>query len=377
MGPPEFFGTYYGNFVHLWGPAGYEGWWAGIIQHMSSDQRQPILVTGAAGFIGSHLCRRLMSAGYRVVGVDNFDPYYAPKIKRENVQHLRDHADGLMRARSGPGELFELVEADICDRVGMQDVFERASPMGVIHLAAKAGVRPSIADPVGYARVNVLGTATILDAAHKAQSRGCDRVVVASSSSVYGNCPTTPFHEEMDVDSPISPYAATKRSSEILARAHHALTMQPVACLRFFTVYGPGQRPDLAIASFLGKVSRGEPIQIFGDGTTSRDYTYVEDIVTGIVAAYERIPRFGYRVWNLGNSSPITLNQMIETISQVVGKAAHVTRCPMQPGDVERTWADVTRAKAELEYQPSIEFHQGVQNQWDSVMRTLHAQVNP
>lgn len=336
---------------------------------MSSDHTQPILVTGAAGFIGAHLCRRLLSAGYRVVGVDNFDPYYSPKIKHANVESVRVLADGLKQALASPAELFELVEADICNRVAMQDLFERTRPMGVIHLAAKAGVRPSIADPIGYTRVNVLGTATILDAAQKAQSHGCDRVVVASSSSVYGNCPTAPFHEDMDVNSPISPYAATKRACELIARSHHALTNQPVACLRFFTVYGPGQRPDLAIASFLEKVSRGEQIQLFGDGTTSRDYTYVEDIVSGVVAAYERIPRFGYRIWNLGNSSPITLSEMIETISQVVGKPAEVRRVPMQPGDVERTWADVTRAKAELEYQPSIEFHQGIKNQWESLTR--------
>lgn len=322
----------------------------------SRPANDPVLITGAAGFIGSHTACALLNAGARVIGVDNFDPFYPRQTKQRNLEAIA-HADASRN-------LFSLAELNICDKVAVLDLFERVRPRTVIHLAAKAGVRPSIADPAGYAHTNVYGTSIILDAAHRT---GCERVVVASSSSVYGNCPTAPFHEALDVNAPISPYAATKRACELLCSTHHHLTRQPVACLRFFTVYGPRQRPDLAIASFLGKVSRGEGLEVFGDGSSSRDYTFVHDIVAGVLAAAERIPAHGFRIWNLGNSTPVTLSDMIATIERVVGKSAQIKRLAMQPGDVERTWADLTRATAELGYAPATTFENGVAAQWKAM----------
>lgn len=315
---------------------------------------RPILVTGAAGFIGSHTAERLLRAGRAVVGVDNFDPYYSEETKRQNLAAVERTA-----AAAGAGWSFQ--RADITDAKAMAGLFDSARPEGVIHLAAKAGVRPSIADPVGYAHANVTGTAVLLEAARRA---GCSRIAVASSSSVYGNAAKAPFSEDVAPDEPISPYAATKRSCELLGYTHHRLTGMPTAMLRFFTVFGPRQRPDLAIQSFLVRISRGEKIVMFGDGTTSRDYTYIDDVVSGVVAAYDRIDRFGYRVWNLGGSSPVSLREMIATIGRVVGKEPRVEPGPAQPGDVERTWADLTRSKAELGYSPQTLFEEGVRRQW-------------
>jgi UDP-glucuronate 4-epimerase len=322
----------------------------------SVGTNSPVLVTGVAGFIGSHTAERLLAQGRRVIGVDNFDPYYDVQMKRRNVEAV---------SRVGGGRV-EFVEGDIADAGGMRRVFEAGKPGGVIHLAAKAGVRPSIEDPAGYSRANVLGTAVVFEEARRA---GCDRIVVASSSSVYGNAKSAPFSETQDVNEPISPYAATKRACEIMGHAHRHLTGMPTAMLRFFTVFGPRQRPDLAIQKFLVQVSRGEGIVMFGDGTTSRDYTYIDDIVTGVLAAYERIPEFGYRVWNLGGSSPVTLKEMIATIGRVVGREPVVERKPMQPGDVERTWADLTRSGAELGYRPTTTFEDGVRRQWEWIRK--------
>jgi nucleoside-diphosphate-sugar epimerase len=307
-----------------------------------------VLVTGAAGFIGSHVCEALLRRGERVVGVDNFDPFYARAIKERT-------RDALLAA----GGVF--VEADITDAAAMRTLFARERPAGVIHLAAKAGVRPSIEDPAGYARANVLGTAVIQEAAARA---GCARLVVASSSSVYGNAPSVPFREDQDVSQPISPYAATKRAGELIGYTHHLLTGMPTAQLRFFTVYGPRQRPDLAIAKFMRAIARGEPVTLFGDGSMSRDYTYIDDIVAGVLASYDRIPAHGYRVWNLGSDAPVALHDMLRTIERVVGRDAIVRREPMQPGDVLRTWADLTRSRAELGYAPSTPFEEGVRLQW-------------
>lgn len=313
----------------------------------------PVVVTGAAGFIGSHVSEALLSRGRRVIGVDNFDPFYHAAVKRANVARVLSSAHHTA---------FELVETDIRDSGTMAAVFDRSGAEGVVHLAARAGVRPSIADPVGYADVNVRGTASVLDAAGRA---GCSRVVIASSSSVYGNNEKTPFSEGDDVNAPISPYAATKRACELIAHTHHTLTGMPTACLRFFTVFGPGQRPDLAISSFMRKIARNEEVTLFGDGSTSRDYTYIEDIVTGVLAAYERIPRHGYRVWNLGGNEPITLSEMVETVASVVGRAPLIRRAPMQPGDVHRTWADLGRSAAELDYRVTTRFVDGVRRQWE------------
>lgn len=312
---------------------------------------ETVLVTGAAGFIGSHVCEASLSRGNRVVGVDNFDPYYDPALKRAQAREV---------AHVG-SDRFELVEADICDAAHMRRIFERARPAGVIHLAARAGVRPSIADPASYAYTNVFGTQVLLEEARKA---GCSRFVMASSSSVYGNSPKTPFSEDDDVSSPISPYAATKRACELIGHSHWHLTRMPTACLRFFTVFGPRQRPDLAIGMFLRKVARGEDIQVFGDGSSSRDYTFVDDVVRGVLASYDRVPEFGFRVWNLGNSTPVSLTEMVKTVATTVGVEPRITRLAMQPGDVERTFADLTRSGRELGYAPRTSFAEGVRRQW-------------
>jgi len=331
---------------------------------------QTVLLTGAAGFIGSHVCRALLARGDHVVGVDNFDPFYARAMKEANLRGVRGAArpgtpdDGATAtSRDGRGT-FQLVEADITDSAAVRAVFARARPAGVIHLAAKAGVRPSIADPAGYARTNVTGTAVVLEAARESMAAGCGRIVVASSSSVYGNCPAAPFCETMDVSEPISPYAATKRACELMGYTHWHVSRMPTAMLRFFTVYGPAQRPDLAIGRFLSLVGRGEPITMFGNGETSRDYTFVDDIVSGVLAAYDRVADHGYRVWNLGNSAPVTLAEMIATVERVVGKRAAIRHEPASMGDVERTFADLTRSRRELGYVPRVGFEEGVARQW-------------
>jgi UDP-glucuronate 4-epimerase len=284
------------------------------------------------------------------VGIDNFDPFYDRAAKERNL------VEGTARS-----ERFEFVEADICDQAALARVFDRTKPEGVIHLAAKAGVRPSLRDPAGYARTNVLGTAAVLEEARRA---GCRRMVMASSSSVYGNSPTAPFSETQDVSNPISPYAATKRACELIAYTHWHLTKMPTACLRFFTVFGPRQRPDLAISLFLRKIAKGETISLYGDGT-SRDYTFIDDIVRGVLASYDRIDQFGYRVWNLGGSSPIGLDEMVATIARVVGRQPQIERGPIQPGDVQRTWAELSRSSSELGFRPVTPFAEGVQRQWE------------
>jgi len=317
------------------------------------DQSERILLTGAAGFIGSHTAERLLGAGCAVVGVDNLDSFYARDIKLRNLGEIARHA-GAAR--------FTLVEADLCDARAMARVFDEHKPTGVIHLAARAGVRPSIEDPALYAHVNVFGTSVLLEAARRTPS--CSRFVMASSSSVYGNNPKVPFAETDDVNNPISPYAATKRSCELIGHTFAHLYNVPVACLRFFTVFGPRQRPDLAIGKFMRLIARGEPVPMFGDGSTSRDYTFIKDIVTGVVASYDRIVDHGYRIWNLGGSDPVTLTEMIDTIGRVVGKPPILQRMPIQPGDVERTFADLTRSTNELGFRPTTPFEEGVGHQW-------------
>jgi UDP-glucuronate 4-epimerase len=308
-----------------------------------------VLVTGAAGFIGSHVAQALLARGDTPIGLDNFDPFYSRDAKLANVRACGD---------------YELVEADICDAAFVRNIIERTRPDGIIHLAAKAGVRPSLEDPVGYARANVMGTAVMLNEAARA---GCSRIVVASSSSVYGNNRKVPFAEDDSVDAPISPYAATKKSCELIGHVHWSYTGMPTAMLRFFTVFGPRQRPDLAIALFMRRIANGEPIRMFGDGSMSRDFTYIDDIVRGVLSAYDRIPRHGYRVWNLGSDRPIRLDEMIRAIGRVVGREPIIEAAPLQPGDVERTWADLARARAELGHEPRTDFEEGLRRQWGSM----------
>lgn len=311
---------------------------------------QTVLVTGAAGFIGSHVCVRFGQLGARVIGIDNFDPYYSRSLKDHNLKMVQDESGS-----------FEFSEMDICDQDGLSALIMQHNVTGVVHLAAKAGVRPSIADPVGYAQVNVTGTQSVMSAA---SSAGCQRVLVASSSSVYGNNEKTPFGEEDSVEHPISPYAATKRACELIGETHHHLTGLPVGLLRFFTVFGPGQRPDLAIRLFLNKVSKGETITMFGDGSMSRDFTYIDDIVSGVVSSYERIDVHGYRIWNLGSDHPMELHELISTVGEVVGREPIIDQQPMQAGDVDRTWADLSRSKSELGYGATTSIREGIEKQW-------------
>lgn len=339
------------------------------------ESGETILVTGAVGFIGSHVTEALLARGDRVVGYDNFDPFYDAEWKRRNLEEVRA---SVRRLTDDPSR-FEFVQGDITDLYNLRDIVARHRPTGIIHLAAKAGVRPSLDDPMGYMRANVLGTSAVLEAARAAMpskpastgsrssdSNGrCTRIVMASSSSVYGNNPIVPFSEEHDVSGPISPYAASKRACELIAHTHWHLTGMPTGCLRFFTVYGPRQRPDLAIRLFLKRAAKGESITMYGTGESSRDYTFIDDIVRGVLASYDRIPTFGYRIWNLGGSRPTSLAHMIDTISRVVGRVVNVDHRPARAGDVQQTFADVTRSAKELGYAPRVSFEEGVRMQWE------------
>ncbi|RNC80342.1 MAG: NAD-dependent epimerase/dehydratase family protein [Phycisphaera sp.] len=311
-----------------------------------------VLVTGAAGFIGSHVAQALLARGDSVVGVDNLDPFYDRSIKERNL--------GDLQAEVGDSG-FEFHEIDICDTVAFDALVAGTKPNGIVHLAAKAGVRPSIEDPTGYARVNVMGSSSVQNAAAE---HGVERLVIASSSSVYGNNDRVPFSEDDIVDAPISPYAATKKACELIGHTHWHLTQMPTAMLRFFTVFGPRQRPDLAISKFMRAIHEGQPITMFGDGSTSRDYTFVDDIVVGVLAAYDRIDNFGYRIWNLGGDHPIRLDELITKIGCVVGREPVIEHHPMQPGDVERTWADITRSERDIGYAPTTSIEQGLEHQW-------------
>ncbi|MBN1845500.1 MAG: GDP-mannose 4,6-dehydratase [Sedimentisphaerales bacterium] len=302
-----------------------------------------ILVTGAAGFIGSHLSERLVGRGDRVVGLDNFDPFYDRRIKQDNLSAL------VGRKR------FRLVEADIRDAERVDNVLADEAIELIVHLAARAGVRPSIADPLGYQDVNVRGTMVLLEAARRAR---IDRFVFASSSSVYGNNDKVPFSETDNVDHPISPYAATKKAGELLCYTYHHLFGMRINCLRFFTVYGPRQRPDLAIHKFARLIEADKSIPVFGDGSMARDFTYIDDILNGVLAALDHWP--GYRLYNLGESRPYRLDALIGALEQSLGKKAAIERRPVPPGDVRQTYADISRAQAELGYDPRTDLPEGL-----------------
>jgi UDP-glucuronate 4-epimerase len=309
-------------------------------------QQQNILVTGAAGFIGSHAAEALVQRGYHVVGVDNFCDFYDRSWKEMNLRTVASHAGR---------NAVDVEEIDITDGEAIDRLVARTKPVGILHLAAMAGVRPSIEQPAYYARVNVEGTTHLLQAAVK---HGVRKFLFASSSSVYGNLGRVPFREDDPVAEPISPYAATKRSGELLCYTFWHLYKLPVFCLRFFTVFGPRQRPDLAIHKFTRLISNGHPVPVFGDGSTSRDYTYVDDIVGGIVAALDKCDR--YRIYNLGGSEPVTLTHLLQELERAIGKQAVIDRRPSQPGDVERTFADLTRSSAELGYRPKTSLAEGL-----------------
>jgi len=301
------------------------------------------LVTGAAGFIGSHLCERLTSIGWDVVGLDNFDPFYSEQIKRANIKGL---------VSSGK---FELVEGDIRDAKYVERMLSAGDIDIIVHLAAKAGVRPSIKDPLGYQDVNVNGIMIMLNSA---VDSGIRKFIFASSSSVYGNNEKIPFSETDNVDFPISPYAATKKAGELLCHTYSHLYDIDMTCLRFFTVYGPRQRPDLAIHKFARLIEAGQPIPVFGDGSMRRDFTYIDDIIDGVVAAMDKCS--GYEIYNLGESRPVRLDELIVAIEKALGKKAIINRLPEQPGDVKQTYADVTKAQKRLGYSPKTEIAAGL-----------------
>lgn len=307
-----------------------------------------VLITGAAGFIGSNLSRTMLHQGFAVTGIDNFDNFYDPMIKRNVIRKLE----------SFPA--FRLYEGDIRDRQLLDHVFETEKPELVIHLAARAGVRPSIEQPELYYDVNVTGTLTLLEAMRKA---GITELLFASSSSVYGNNKKTPFSESDAVDNPISPYAASKKAGELLCYTYHHLYNFNIFCLRFFTVYGPGQRPEMAIQQFGHKIIEGKPITLFGDGTTRRDYTFVEDIVTGILASANKLK--GYEIINLGNSDTISLIDLVHGIEETLGKKALIEWQAMQPGDVEITYADISKARRILDFKPDYPVMKGLKKMFE------------
>ena len=302
-----------------------------------------ILITGAAGFIGSGLTDRLIERGDTVVGVDEFNDYYDPRLKRAN----------LAGAMACPR--FSLHELDICDEAGLRTAFDAARPDVVVHLAARAGVRPSLKDPCLYHRVNVIGSQHVLDAC---RDYGPSHLVFASSSSVYGGCTDVPFRETLPVDRPISPYAATKRMNELMGHVYSHVYGLNVTMLRFFTVYGPRQRPDMAIHTFAELIEAGKPVPMFGDGSTARDYTYIDDILDGVVKAIDK--PFRFEIFNLGESRTTTLRELIGLVAQALGKSARIEQFPLQPGDVEITCADIAKAKAMLGYNPQIAIEEGL-----------------
>ena len=305
-----------------------------------------VVVTGAAGFIGSHLCERLIARGDRIDGVDCFNTYYDPAIKRRNLAALAHDPQ------------FTLHEFDITDETAVMHLFDSVRPDVVVHIAARAGVRPSLQDPNLYHRVNVIGTQHILDACRAVPP---SHVVIASSSSVYGGLTEVPFHEGMDISRPISPYAATKRMNELMGHVYHHVYGLNVTMLRFFTVYGPRQRPDMAIAKFIELIDQGRPVPMFGDGSTHRDYTYIDDILDGLMRCVDR--PFPFEIFNLGESRTTSLRELIDLVAHAVGKPALIEQQPLQPGDVEITYADIAKARAMLGYDPHTTMEQGIARQ--------------
>ena len=316
-----------------------------VIYHYFYVRMNTILVTGCAGFIGSHVCALLLNKGYQVIGVDNFDPFYDRSIKESNLSPFLQHPR------------FSFYENDIT--AGL-DVIKENDIGAVIHLAAKAGVRPSIEDPAGYLKVNITGTQKV----HEFMLAGnINKLIFASSSSVYGNNKKMPFSEEDNVDNPISPYAFTKKAGELMNYTFHHLYNIDIINLRFFTVYGPGQRPDLAIHKFVKMIANDQPVTLFGDGQTARDYTYIDDTVSGIYNAMEYcLQNAGvYTTVNLGNNSPVKLYELVDIIYAGMGKEKNLLREEMQPGDVDITFADISKAEKLFNYKPATSLSEGIE----------------
>lgn len=303
--------------------------------------RLNVLITGGAGFIGSNLTDRLLQNAGNVTVVDSFDDYYNPGLKRQNV--------------AAWGGRVAVIEKDIRDEPAMREVFQQGRFDVVVHLAARAGVRPSLAQPRLYTDVNVAGTQNLLELAREFS---VGKFILASSSSVYGENPNPPFREDDHVALPVSPYAATKLAAEALGHVYHHLYGMEVICPRFFTVYGPRQRPDLAIRKFTAAILAGRPIELYGDGSTQRDYTYVDDIVSGVIACMER--KLGFEVINLGESRTVSLRELVVLIENAVGRKAEIRWQAAQPGDVPLTFADISKARRLLGYDPQVPIEEGI-----------------
>jgi len=304
-----------------------------------------ILITGGAGFIGSQLAKTLLEQKHEIIVIDNLNDYYDPAIKRANIEMLSAY------------DSFTFHEGDIRNIVELETIFSKDKIAQVVHLAAQAGVRPSIQDPKLYYDVNITGTLNILETMRKF---ACKKMIFGSSSSVYGNNKVMPFSEEHPVDNPISPYAATKKSGELLCYSYHHLYNFDIFCLRFFSVYGPGQRPEMAIAKFTDAILNGKDIPMYGDGSSERDYTYVDDIVEGVILSMKKLR--GYNIFNLGESTTISLKNLISLIEKECSKESHITQLPMQAGDVSITYADISKAKQLLGYEPKTTIEKGVAN---------------
>ena len=305
-------------------------------------KRMKVLVTGGAGFIGSHLCERLLDDGHEVICLDNFDPYYDLEIKKDNIKECLKNHDYLF------------LDVNIMDKEKLLEVFTDNGIEKVVHLAARAGVRASIENPLIYTSINVDGTINLLEMARKFD---VGKFIFGSSSSVYGTCDKIPFRENYDLK-PISPYGASKISAEHFCHVYNHLYGIPVTCLRFFTVYGPRQRPDMAIHKFTRLIDQGEEIPVYGDGSSKRDYTYIDDIIDGVVSALEK--KFGFEIFNLGNSEVVELRYLILLIENELNKKAKIKRLPDQSGDVPITYADISKAKKLLGYAPDVFIDEGI-----------------
>ncbi|MFQ5769338.1 MAG: GDP-mannose 4,6-dehydratase [bacterium] len=302
------------------------------------------MITGGAGFIGSHLSELLLNQGNEIICLDNFNDYYDPQIKRRNIESLLQHKN------------YTLIEGDILNLELMRQIFQKQNINIVVHLAARAGVRPSIYQPLLYQEVNVQGTTNLLELSKDFK---VEKFIFGSSSSVYGENKNVPFHEDDNVDHPISPYAATKKSGELICYTYYHLYNLPVTCLRFFTVYGPRQRPDMAIYKFTKCIYNQEIITMFGDGNSRRDYTFITDIVDGIIKAIEHCQ--GYHIYNLGESKTIKLKKLIALIANCLGKEPVIKQLPVQPGDVPITYADISKAQEEIGFLPKIGIEPGIE----------------
>ena len=318
-------------------------------------------ITGGAGFIGSTLSERLLEEGNKVITIDNFCDFYNPIIKENNIAKIKNHGN------------YKIYREDIRNREAIKKIFDENNIDVVMNLAAMAGVRPSIENPILYQEVNCLGLQNILE---EMKLHNVKNGVFASSSSVYGNCKEVPFKEDMIVDYAISPYAATKKANEVMAHVYHKLYDFNIIMLRFFTVYGPRQRPDLAINKFTRLMLENKEIPMYGDGTTSRDYTYIDDIVDGIIKAckYTIENKNVYEILNLGNSSPTSLREMIDTIAKILNLTPKINQLPMQPGDVDTTYANIEKAKQLINYSPKTRFEDGINKfiSWYKVNKRLY-----